>query len=163
MASPLLAVVDERSGIQVMMGLVAKVILHRKCHALRNVPLNTGSSPSPSNLALFRLFSPFAFAAAARFSWASLSSPRTDALGVGGASGFAGARNVCFCRDVTGEDLNVCTRYLYTHSVLAHEATLTDGFRLEDIAVVNDYALHRLGCISSGLLLLMRHDLCMEF
>jgi len=56
-----------------------------------HTPLNTGSLPSSRGF--LRL--PSSCAAAARFSCASLSSPRMEVRGVGGSIGFGGGRKVC--------------------------------------------------------------------
>jgi len=55
-----------------------------------STPLKAGSS----SLGLFRLPSAFASAAAARLSFANLSRPSIEVLGVGG-SNLAGALNAC--------------------------------------------------------------------
>jgi hypothetical protein len=59
------------------------------------IPLKKDSSPS-SNLGFFRLPFPLALsrAAAALFSFASVSSPSREVLGVGGSRGLAGCLNV---------------------------------------------------------------------
>lgn len=53
--------------------------------------------------------------------------------------------------------------YSETYRILAHQSTLSSWLWFQDITVMNNDALDWLLRLSSGLLLRVRHNLCMEF
>ena len=105
-------------------------ILHLK-EGKACIPLKWGSRLSIR----WRFLFPSSCDAAARFSIARRSRPRTDTPGVGGSRGIAGLRNVCFW-------LTLCTIRLekredWTHYVFLYETTFPCRFWFENICVLS--------------------------